>query len=1295
VKEVPYRRLLDVCRSDGTTDALADALVSVTFLTLLRWAELESEEQEAIALFEDREFQAQSSAKLWSSLVNLRYSDHSQHFQSIKPHLQEKIASLVFETPTSDFGDVLLTAARAFDPADLSEEVLDASFAFVKGLPFETSQDRFQASQIFDELINRALELTPYAGEFVTPQPLADLMVEIANPQPGERVYDPCFGFGSLLASAGARIIDEARLLSTDAWMEIQNNTLHGIEVARIPFLVGLARMILRGHSHPRVELADSLERYHFDSQHRFDLVLAAPPVGAKLEKARAYNYPIKANSVENLFLQHIMASLRPEGRAVVALPEGFLFRSGADEQVRKRLLSDFTIEGVISLPAGSMLPYTRIKPNILVFRNSEPSSYVWFQEAQVLRGTMDKKSLLFDPAAEARVFRGREESDQAWTVTTQALIEHNFDLSVKRRKANELDALIEELRHHDDSLQVLQLGEIAEVLSGIGYTKNDVTKDKTVAGVPLLRVTELGKNGELKPPSLYLSRDALERARGRRLVQGDVLISTGGTIGKVGRVREAFAGGVPAHGITIVRFNDAQQRFEVLPSYVLRLLQSGPYQQWLAAHAQGTTVRNLTARSLRSLPIPVPRREIQETIATNVRAGADSSEILKSIVTGRASDEFLSFLLSDRSINDLVTSGFDEAQGVERFRKLAATLRPWRNKAAHEGLTGEPALSTWLLFSSRLVEDIAEALELPKGADRVAMLGIAENKLQDLDEIKADVENDSIRDRLWSIAEAIRKTLTRARESVLGQVKVSASLQPAIIDQGTATEIEVRVVNSGILPLRKFLVETEPDNSSKTVALLQPGEQLGWSVQISHKPAGTFPLRIKWNALRLDSSSANGVIDLEYKVRSDAGIRPSKTELGGSPYVIATPIDSVDRPDMFFGREDIISRIQRALRTEGPSTVLLLEGVRRSGKTSILKRLLLRELLPDWVPIYCNFQSAEGSPLAAGMEAKSVFRLIAEELVKALNRGGYAVNVVGAGLVQSNIGRFEFGANVLSKLRVAFNTESPFGELDLQVEAALDAVGSKRILLMLDEFDKIQEGIDNGVTSPQVPENIRSLFHKHNRLSGIITGTRRIKTLREDYWSALFGIGLPINVSELDVTAARLLVTKPVEEQLVFSPQARDLVLDLCSRQPYLIQVLCTRVFDESSITGVHTVAPDAVEVAAQKMLEDNEHFQTLWDYIGTARRRYITCLVNRLSEGPDRVTEELIIEHLESEGFIRGDLIDLDDDLNKLRELEVLAMRKHELGSSYYLRIPLFARWISEHIDESIYRRRALSEG
>ena len=80
----------------------------------------------------------------------------------------------------------------------------------------------------------------------------------------------------------------------------------------------------------------------------------------------------------------------------------------------------------------------------------------------------------------------------------------------------------------------------------------------------------------------------------------------------------------------------------------------------------------------------------------------------------------------------------------------------------------------------------------------------------------------------------------------------------------------------------------------------------------------------------------------------------------------------------------------------------------------------------------------------------------------------------------------------------------------------------------MLDEFDKLQEGIDSGITSPQVPENIRYLLHTYQGMSAILTGSRRLKRLREEYWSALFGFGHRISVSELPLEDARLLVTRP-----------------------------------------------------------------------------------------------------------------------------------------------------------------------
>ena len=134
----------------------------------------------------------------------------------------------------------------------------------------------------------------------------------------------------------------------------------------------------------------------------------------------------------------------------------------------------------------------------------------------------------------------------------------------------------------------------------------------------------------------------------------------------------------------------------------------------------------------------------------------------------------------------------------------------------------------------------------------------------------------------------------------------------------------------------------------------------------------------------------------------------------------------------------------------------------------------------------------------------------------------------------------------------------------------------------MLDEFDKLQEGIEAGITSPQVPENIRHLLQHQAGLGAIITGSRRLKRLREEYWSALFGLGHRIGISGLPTEEARRLVTRPVEGMLDYLPQACERAVELCACQPFLVQSLCNRVFEQAAAGNGRTVTRDIVEEAA-----------------------------------------------------------------------------------------------------------------
>ena len=249
----------------------------------------------------------------------------------------------------------------------------------------------------------------------------------------------------------------------------------------------------------------------------------------------------------------------------------------------------------------------------------------------------------------------------------------------------------------------------------------------------------------------------------------------------------------------------------------------------------------------------------------------------------------------------------------------------------------------------------------------------------------------------------------------------------------------------------------------------------------------------------------------------------------------------------------------------------------------------------------------------------------------------------------------------------------------------------------MLDEFDKLQEGIDGGITSPQVPENIRHLLQHQPGFGAIITGSRRLKRLREEYWSALFGFGYRIGVSALPKDGARRLVTKPVAGRLRYLPQAVDRLVELCACHPFLIQSLCSRVFDQAATGSDRTITLDIVERAATEMVRDNEHFRTLWGYAGTERRRLILALCDRLAAGSDPVNIHLLRTEFDGYGLpVRRDR-DLADDIAELRELELVYVDTSYRNGTYRLSIPLMAKWLKRNVDfdDLVVRAKQEAEG
>ena len=526
-----------------------------------------------------------------------------------------------------------------------------------------------------------------------------------------------------------------------------------------------------------------------------------------------------------------------------------------------------------------------------------------------------------------------------------------------------------------------------------------------------------------------------------------------------------------------------------------------------------------------------------------------------------------------------------------------------------------------------------------------------------------------------------------RAVHEMQQLIQLEIGTDPTAVTVGVPCEILLQVKNASDVALRDLRVSAGlPDGieAIRELGYLREQEIRRIPVQVRPQAVGQVRIGVSWQARRVDGTAAQGEEEAFLMVSVGTTVVDGG-DLGDSPYIVGSP---VDREKMFFGRAEEMRRIRRLLGGGDQANVILLEGNRRTGKTSILRQLGKTGALPGWIPVYSSFQDVDSVSTA------DVFRLLALRTGWTLAEAGLETWIPDQPRPESGK---PFKLAFRSALHRAFSAGHPFETLEVYLAAAVEAAKPKGILLMLDEFDKLQEGIDGGITSPQVPENIRHLLQHQHGLGAIITGSRRLKRLREEYWSALFGFGYRIGVGALPKSAARRLVTDPVSGRLRYLPQARDRLVELCAYHPFLIQSLCSRVFDHAAIERDRTITLDIVERAATEMVEDNEHMQTLWGYVGSERGRLILALCDRLAGGSDAVNIYLLRMEFDECGVpVRRDE-DLADEVAKLRELELIGLDTAYRSGTYILSMPLMAKWMERNVDfdDLVVRARQEAEG
>lgn len=229
---------------------------------------------------------------------------------------------------------------------------------------------------LYEGLLEKnATETKSGAGQYFTPRPLIDSIINCLKPQAGETIQDPAAGTAGFLIAADAYIkknTDDHFDLNDKARAFQRNQAFVGIELVPGTRRLALMNTLLHGMEGDHegvVHLGNALGQSGANLP-KVDMILSNPPFGT----AKGGGGPTrddltyKTSNKQLAFMQHIYRGLKPGGRAAVVLPDNVLFEAGVGTEVRRDLMDKCNLHTILRLPTGIFYAQG-VKTNVLFFQ--------------------------------------------------------------------------------------------------------------------------------------------------------------------------------------------------------------------------------------------------------------------------------------------------------------------------------------------------------------------------------------------------------------------------------------------------------------------------------------------------------------------------------------------------------------------------------------------------------------------------------------------------------------------------------------------------------------------------------------------------------------------------------------------------------------------------------------------------------------------------------------------------------------------------------------------------------------
>lgn len=320
-----------------------------------------------------------------------------------------------------------------------------------------TARNQDTQGDIYEYLLSE-LNQAGKAGQFRTPRHIIRMMVELVNPQLGEKICDPACGTAGFLINAYQHILKtntSAELIKFDEegvpynlmgdkivdkkhWELLRRHMLYGYDFDPTMVRIASMNMILHGIEHPNIARKDTLSKA-FEHKEDYDVVLTNPPFTGSIDVADiSESFRVTTTKTELLFLELFYNLLNIGGRCAVIVPNGVLFgSSNAHVKVRQLLLEKCQLEAVISMPSGVFKPYSGVGTAVLVFTKGGKTSNVWFYDMQSDGFSMDDKRDLIDGKGDIPdiilKYGAKASGDKSVLVPIEDIRNSDYNLSISR----------------------------------------------------------------------------------------------------------------------------------------------------------------------------------------------------------------------------------------------------------------------------------------------------------------------------------------------------------------------------------------------------------------------------------------------------------------------------------------------------------------------------------------------------------------------------------------------------------------------------------------------------------------------------------------------------------------------------------------------------------------------------------------------------------------------------------------------------------------------------------------------